>query len=634
MEKRSTVQEAVETVLDSESDSESGAESFLTDEELDYLQRLDPAEDVEPEECQRSVPTPSSSHTPDSPPLRPSTDALLTSPTAPTSRGRTPRARTRKRRNRTRSTSSSRSRSPLTSRPAPEQTRWKSAQDPDTNFSNKKFTPKRKPGHQLDTSKTYTPLDLFSLFVDRSTIIKLCTNINKQAAKNIAKGKKYKWTKLEETDFYRFLGLTFYFALVKLSAIADYWKQNSIFSLQFPPKVMHRDRYRTISWNIHMSDPDEDIDNVRKKGTPQYDKLHRLRPLLDTLTTACKSHYHPRQNIAIDERMVTTKARIGRTQYIKAKPTKWGFKLFGLADSHNGYTVDFAVYTGKSQFPSGRGLAYDSVVSLINPSFLGGGYHLYVDNFYTSPKLFKDLYRMNVGACGTYRENRQDCPRSQNNALTKNDPRGTIRWLRDGPLVFVKWMDSREVAICSTIHPAFTGETVKRRFKGADGGWAAKSIPCPNLVIEYNKYMGGVHLSDQLIQYYSTRHTTMCWYRTLFYHFLDISATNAYILHKELCHERKQTPMTHRGFLEELSAQLIGVTITVPPSKAPERHLPVSISEPEVKRKRASSGRRCCVLCKTILHKRLVTPWKCQACDVALCLIPDRNCFFMWHQNQ
>lgn len=28
----------------------------------------------------------------------------------------------------------------------------------------------------------------------------------------------------------------------------------------------------------------------------------------------------------------------------------------------------------------------------MDPSFLGRGYHLYVDNFYMSPKLFRDLY--------------------------------------------------------------------------------------------------------------------------------------------------------------------------------------------------------------------------------------------------
>ncbi|CAB1317648.1 unnamed protein product [Coregonus sp. 'balchen'] len=40
---------------------------------------------------------------------------------------------------------------------------------------------------------------------------------------------------------------------------------------------------------------------------------------------------------------------------------------------------------------------------------------------------------------------------------------------------------------------------------------------------------------------------------------------------------------------------------------------------------KASEGRRQCHLCK---HK---TIWQCESCKVALCIIPDRNCFRIWH---
>jgi len=75
-----------------------------------------------------------------------------------------------------------------------------------------------------------------------------------------------------------------------------------------------------------------------------------------------------RKQLSIDERMVATKARTGMTQYMKAKPTKWGIKMFVLADSSNGYTCDFNIYTGKSRLASGLGLSFDSVVELMRPS--------------------------------------------------------------------------------------------------------------------------------------------------------------------------------------------------------------------------------------------------------------------------
>uniref|UniRef100_A0A672IWT9 PiggyBac transposable element-derived protein domain-containing protein n=1 Tax=Salarias fasciatus TaxID=181472 RepID=A0A672IWT9_SALFA len=488
--------------------------------------------------------------------------------------------------------------------------------DEDTAPPPKRFVPKRDPGPQLDMMSNYTPLDLFSLFIDRTAFSHLCSNINKQAAKNIAKGKKYPWTMLEETEFHHFLGLVFYFCLVKLKHIIDYWRRDTFFSIPFPPTVMTRDRYRTISWNIHMSDPDTDVENDRKRGTEEHDKLFRLRPLLDTLTAACKSHYHPKQNLSTDERMGSTKAHTGMTRYMKNKPTKWGFKLFVLADSSNGYTVDFKIYTGKCKFTRGRGLSYDTVMSLMDQNYLGGGYNLYVDSFYTSPCLFKDLLKINVGACGTYRD---------------QEGMGTIRWIRDGPIVFVKWMDTREVSVCSTIHPAYTGDKVSRRTKDQAGRWGTKHTPRPNPIIDYNKHMGGVDLSDQLVQYYTAHRKTMRWYRTLFYHFLDIAGTNAFILHQEISEKRGQKVLTHKQFIEELTAQLLGTPIKSPPAPAPAEHLPVAISNQEDPDRRASYGRRSCAYCRQTENKKMSTPWKCQKCDVPLCMILDRNCFLKYH---
>ncbi|KAL1267144.1 hypothetical protein QQF64_002819 [Cirrhinus molitorella] len=237
-----------------------------------------------------------------------------------------------------------------------------------------------------------------------------------RAARAHAKGHKYKWTDVSISELYCYIGLLFYMAMVKMRSIRDYWRQDSLFSVPFPATIMSRDRYRTISWNLHISHPDADKDNDRKRGTSEHERLFRVRPLMDTIRHACKAIYHPRKNLAVDERMVACKANTGMTQYMKAKPTRWGFKLFVLADSSNGYTVDFAVYTGKNNFPTGHGLSYDALTSLLDHTVLGSGYHVYMDNFYTSPKLLTDLFALKFGACGTYRDNRKDCPRNAANS--------------------------------------------------------------------------------------------------------------------------------------------------------------------------------------------------------------------------
>lgn len=122
--------------------------------------------------------------------------------------------------------------------------------------------------------------------------------------------------------------------------------------------------------------------------------------------------------------MVVTKAKIG--QY-KAKPIKWGVKLFVLADSSKEYTNVFAIYTEKSHFTLGQGLSYNVVSNLMDPSFLGRGHHLYVDNFYTSPKPFRDLYASGFVACGTFHDSQRNVPQTKLNALMSQSPRGSIR---------------------------------------------------------------------------------------------------------------------------------------------------------------------------------------------------------------
>ena len=60
----------------------------------------------------------------------------------------------------------------------------------------------------------------------------------------------------------------------------------------------------------------------------------------------CKELYIPHQNVSVDERMVKSKGRSGIRQYIKNKPVKFGIKIWVLAESKTGYTVDFDIYTG------------------------------------------------------------------------------------------------------------------------------------------------------------------------------------------------------------------------------------------------------------------------------------------------
>ncbi|XP_063073836.1 piggyBac transposable element-derived protein 4-like [Engraulis encrasicolus] len=492
------------------------------------------------------------------------------------------------------------------------------------------FQPLRTPGPQITQGAEYTALQLFRLFFTDAMLDTLVRNTNKFGAKH----HKKKWTDITLPDLFSYMSMLIYMGLSQLPAITDYWKQAKPYNLSFPRSVISGIKFQLITTAIHMSNPDDDAANDARIGTAEYDRLQKVKPMYTELQEACRNNFHPYQHLSVDERMVATKARIGFKQHQKDKPTKWGYKLFVLADSRFGYTWNFFIYEGKSSEASqalvaGKGLSYDSVMQLLPTEALGAGYKLYVDNFYTSPELFKDLLEKMVWACGTIRPNRKGFPTDRPGALDKKSPRGTIRWIREDPLLFVQWKDSRDVHMCSTMHQAHAGETIQRSLKGADGKYSPQDVPVPPAVRDYNKHMGGVDYSDALIGYYNVLHKTSRWYRTLFFHFIDIAITNAFILHKEIALSKGEKPKTQKGFRERLLVEMSEAgspSTAIPPPSAPYllrgMHLPVYIGG------NATSGRRRCTVCQ------LKTPIVCEACDRPFCFVSARNCYNDWHKQK
>lgn len=474
------------------------------------------------------------------------------------------------------------------------------------------------------------------------------------------KGQKETLVPVTSADMYSFICLVLYMGLAPLKTLRDFWKTSKLYSLPFPPSVMPCRRFLAISRTLHINDPAVEAANDEKKGTSGYDRLCKIKPLYGQILEACHTFFHPHQNLSIDERMVASKARIRLKQYIKNKPTKWGFKLFVLADSSCGYTLNFFVYAGKEGTPTGKGASYDAVMRLLDIPFLGRGYKLYVDNFYTSPTLFLDLLQRKIWACGTLRSNVAGYPKTRRNEIPAKTKRGTLRWLRKGELLFVKWLDAREVTMCSTIHKAYSNDTVKRREKDADGKWGEKEVPVPGCIKDYNQHMGGVDLSDALISYYNVLHKTKKWYKTLFYHFVDIATVNAFILHKGMCKLQSRPMLTQKQFREQLIMSLAEIGSTPrrsaqqnfmlpaprstepPPSLSTEvpqaaasnapglGHLPSYFVEQMsnvAPRDRATAGRRNCVVCKK------KSPVYCSTCQKTLCFTTLRNCYSEWHRG-
>lgn len=158
------------------------------------------------------------------------------------------------------------------------------------------------------------------------------------------------WQDVTPDEVKRLIALLIYFGLVRVGASVDrYWSVKLLYHGLWARGILKRTRHRALMAMLHVVDPATE--------TPR-DKLHKVNSFIEYFKGKCLNLYQPRQNVAIDERIVKSRHRSGIRQYIKDKPTKWGIKLWVLADSSNGYTIDFNVYIGRaaSQEVSANGL--------------------------------------------------------------------------------------------------------------------------------------------------------------------------------------------------------------------------------------------------------------------------------------
>ena len=100
-------------------------------------------------------------------------------------------------------------------------------------------------------------------------------------------------------------------------------------------------------------------------------------------------------NISIDESTIGFKGKIGFLTYNPKKPTKWGLRVYVMADSATSYIYSFVPYYGKI---TTEGLIqpdlsftirivlylYENLLHSVPEAI---GYHIFTDRFYTNLRL-------------------------------------------------------------------------------------------------------------------------------------------------------------------------------------------------------------------------------------------------------
>ena len=492
-------------------------------------------------------------------------------------------------------------------------------------FSPPPFTAQFPPGPHHHLPGTASVEEFFLLICGENFFQTLADQCNLYARQQ-PPGSSYNWTDTTESEMKLFMGIHLAMGVHKLPSVEDYWSQHPLLGAPGISRGMPIQRFKALQSCLHLNDNT----TARKRGEPGYDKLHKIRPVMESIRENCQRCYSLHREVSVDEAMVGFKGRSSMKQYCPMKPTKRGYKVWALSDSHTGYMYNFAIYCGATPGVTEHGLGA-SVVRTMTEPVLEKGHFLFFDNYFSTVSLAQFLRTKNTYCIATARTDRTAWPTNLKNKKTlkqhlkRGDHRSQI--VSPGVQCFM-WMDKKVVPFINTICNPSSLTTVKRKKK--DG--STVNVSCPLSVQLYNKYMGGVDMADQLRKAYSCRRRSRKWWLPLFYFMVDISVVNSYILHRDTPHASK---LTIKEFILELATELMscdsirkrpaGVlpqpSLDAPPSaRFCERHFP----------SRSENKRQCRICSKDGIRRRVV--YCCLDCDpkgpVFLCAEP---CFRLFH---
>lgn len=489
-----------------------------------------------------------------------------------------------------------------------------------------------------------SPLEYFKLFFDDDLILLMVEQTNLYSTQ--VTGTSVSTDRYEVMDF---LAIEVMMGLVEMSAYTDYWSMQYRYAKI--ADIMPLKRYQALRRYLHFVD-NNDVND---------DRYFKIRPVLESVRKNCLKIEQEIRN-SVDEMMIPYKGKKAgsRKQYVKAKPRKWGFKMF-VRCGVSGMVYDFIPYGGDDTFRNYKftepeealGLSGKVVValseSLPNPACCV----LYFDNFFCSPDLVQYLrYEKGILSLGTLRSNRsRGCPLLTDKQL-KQKGRGSFCQKVDNTnkVVIVKWFDNKSVMLCSSYTDAYPATLIKRYVKNKKQdktnhnqyNQAKTDIQCPQIVKHYNTHMGGVDLADMLVALYRTGFKSHRWYMSIFSQILDICINNSWLLYRRHCqllnNERQMKLKQFRYavyeglLLRNRKRGRCSDQDVVPPRKIIRKAVKL---RPDDSIRFDATGHfpkftekgRCrhCTQGQTIVI--------CEKCDIRLCFVQNRNCFYDYHNK-
>ncbi|XP_024858094.1 uncharacterized protein LOC108249818 isoform X2 [Kryptolebias marmoratus] len=437
-----------------------------------------------------------------------------------------------------------------------------------------------------------------------------------------------------------FVAILLYMGVFSFPSLEDYWHHDSRFSAV--ADIMSRDRFQVLHRFIHFND------NQQSNESP--DRFHKIRPLFEMLRERCL--LIPSANrYSVDEvRVAYEGTRAGSLCQYANEPGKWGFKVFCRADS-SGIIHDLLLFQGASTFfnvalsdqeqrlPLRAKLVTTLCKTIQQPQLSV----VCCDNFFTSFSLVQSLHTsLGVRFIGAVQPNLTGGAPLMADSELMEKGRGAFDYRSAEGVVAVKWVEKKCVNLLSSACGILPLSAVDL--------WSEESrttitVPCPSLVPAYREHMRGPDLSDMLVHLYRTPARSSRWYIPLFGYILDLCIVNSWLVYKRDCVLLNQKPMSLKRFRLAVAHSLNHAN--KPESKAGRPSLsPLSQRKghtPRPSRPKPHPDVRydglghwplhCAKRGRCNLCPKGVSRWKCQKCNVFLCLNTNQECFVSYHQK-
>ena len=168
-----------------------------------------------------------------------------------------------------------------------------------------------------------TAIKFFMQIFDDSLFQHIVDQTNLYISQMPSRSARYGWYDTTVTEMKAFVGILLLMGIHQLPSIADYWSTHKYLGVPTISAVFPANRFNHLLASIHFSDNS----NAKPRGHPEYDKLYKIRPVMESIFQKCLFLYNPHRENSIDEAMVGFKGRSSLKQYMPNKPTKRGYKI-------------------------------------------------------------------------------------------------------------------------------------------------------------------------------------------------------------------------------------------------------------------------------------------------------------------